>query len=848
MGQYVAGIVIWEKMVSTTIRLLFILILIFAGSIQASAEKRVALIIGNTNYEHVPRLINPENDANDLAKEFTRIGFQVTTELNLSKDAMEKALANFSDRANGADFAAIFFAGHGMEMDKKNYLIPIDARLATDTRVRFETVALEDVTGALEGVKGIKMVMLDACRNNPFAPSMTITRATRRIGRGFSRVEPVSGSIVSFAAREGTIAEDGEGRNSPYTKALIEQLRVPGLDIRILFAKVRDAVLSATGNRQQPFHYASLPGTEIRLFGNSQQGSSEVFNKNSVLEEWKSIQNSNNIDVLNAFVQAHNNTRFALYAKARVESIRQKLKLKTTIGPPDADGVKQLAVPLVVDSELIRNIQQSLNELGYKAGLPDGKNGPNTHKAIRAYQKQNNLVVTGVINQALFTLLNQTEINKKTSAYDPIGNSLRTLKNYYPVTRDFRVAKLKENLREKKITKNQCTDAIGSAFEQSLIAVPPRPNKPTGIEFSQISSLMNRANTALLLGYNNKALALMESVEDALPSAWGYSRGGVSFYLAGYYHFIGLDREAKKALSRGRRDFGPSPRKHFSSRVKPYHEAHNSVGLALNARMRGDFRNSEKHFQAALKYMDKARANGQIANYSSKSFLQWEISKDIAKQGRIEDGEALVLKTLAEENSYRPKLIHALLLSQLSEFRFSLGQYEDAAWLTRKAIDIYLSKCARNTSIYLNLAYLTLAKSLVANQRWDEALRIFERVDRSASDQFLTRISNLSISATADKTIALLYLGDFNGAFELIDQVTRTQNLANKGIISRELKLLKSSIGIMQKHYNPEFSNLLDGIVAKLPNVKQKIDLARRLSQLLRVWESKGIEFVSTRN
>ena len=240
-------------------------VLVAAHAAVAFAGQRVALIIGNSEYSHTGRLPNPVNDAADIAASFERLGFEVRLERDLSFSAMRRALGAFSRQAVGAEMAVIFFAGHGMEVNKQNYLIPTDAELSTDLSISYEAIPLELVTEAVSTAKGLKLVMLDACRNNPFAAQMEMTSATRSIGRGLARVEPVAGTLVSFAAKEGTVASDGRGRNSPYTKALLAHLEQPGLEINFLFRRVRDAVMDRTSNQQQPFTYGSLPGSEIYL-------------------------------------------------------------------------------------------------------------------------------------------------------------------------------------------------------------------------------------------------------------------------------------------------------------------------------------------------------------------------------------------------------------------------------------------------------------------------------------------------------------------------------------------------------------------------------------------------------
>ena len=190
----------------------------------AMADKRVAMVIGNSDYRSVANLPNPVNDAADVTTVLKRLGFAVTTAFDMTSQEMRDALRDFGHDANGADMALVYFAGHGLEISKQNYLIPVDAKLRTDLDVYYEAVPLDLVMAAVSGSKGLRLVLLDACRNNPFAATMKSTSPSRSIGRGLSRIEPGRGTLVSYAAKEGTTADDGQGRNSPYTKALLAHL------------------------------------------------------------------------------------------------------------------------------------------------------------------------------------------------------------------------------------------------------------------------------------------------------------------------------------------------------------------------------------------------------------------------------------------------------------------------------------------------------------------------------------------------------------------------------------------------------------------------------------------------
>src|SRR5436190_17191294 len=232
----------------------------------AFAEKRVAVVLGNSAYQNVARLPNPVNDGAVIAATLKNASFDVVEERHdLTAAETRRALRDFADRARDADVAVIYYAGHGIEVDGTNYLIPVDATLETDTDVLDETFALERVLVAAEPAKQLRLVILDACRDNPFSKSMKRTLGSRAVTRGLAKVEPSSpNTMIAFAAKAGSTASDGD-KNSPFAKALVDHLTKPGLDLRKAFGFVRDDVLKATNNGQEPFTYGSLGGNDVSL-------------------------------------------------------------------------------------------------------------------------------------------------------------------------------------------------------------------------------------------------------------------------------------------------------------------------------------------------------------------------------------------------------------------------------------------------------------------------------------------------------------------------------------------------------------------------------------------------------
>jgi uncharacterized caspase-like protein len=233
----------------------------------AFAQKRVALVLANSAYQNAVPLANPVNDGPVVASTLKDAGFDVVDyRRDLPAAETRRALREFADRARDADIAVVYYAGHGIEVDGSNYLIPVDARLERDTDVYDEAFSLDRILIAVEPVRKLRLVILDACRDNPFAKSMKRTVASRAIGQGLAKVEPTSPNVlIAYSAKAGSTAADGDGKNSPFTIALSKHLTTPGLDVRRAFGFVRDDVLKSTGNRQEPFVYGSLGGEDMPL-------------------------------------------------------------------------------------------------------------------------------------------------------------------------------------------------------------------------------------------------------------------------------------------------------------------------------------------------------------------------------------------------------------------------------------------------------------------------------------------------------------------------------------------------------------------------------------------------------
>jgi tetratricopeptide (TPR) repeat protein len=232
-----------------------------------NAGRRIALVIGNGAYKNVHALDNPPRDARLIAGSLKDLGFQSVTVANdLTRDKFFETLKTFASDAEKADWAVIYYAGHGFEIGGVNYLVPVDAKLAVDKDAEKEAVALEQVIAAVGGARKLRLVMLDACRDNPFAANMQHTIELKLVDKGFSDIEPSAGFMIVYAAKHGETALDGEGADSPFATAVARDVKEPHVEVRKLFDIVRDDVWAATKHSQQPFTYGSPAGREDFYF------------------------------------------------------------------------------------------------------------------------------------------------------------------------------------------------------------------------------------------------------------------------------------------------------------------------------------------------------------------------------------------------------------------------------------------------------------------------------------------------------------------------------------------------------------------------------------------------------
>jgi uncharacterized caspase-like protein len=356
------------------------LILAFSVGI-ARAEKRVALVIGNGAYKNAPVLMNPKNDAQDIGKSLRDLGFFTIIATDLDRNGMNDVLDRFSRAVGGAEIALVYYSGHGMQFAGKNYLLPVEARLENAEDVnRFRLMPVDDVFDVLQGAQGARIVILDACRNNPVEDDIkrrmaSIPGASRDayLTRGLSRVS-ANGLIVAYATQANDVASDGSGRNSPFASALLHNLDKPGLDVRQMFFNVQDEVDRVTAGKQRPELSISLvgqyklkPETETSAANKEATASAPV---DPAAQAWAVIRDTTSQAVIEDFVRQFGTSIYGSMARARLEELKKSQLAMTSF-----------------NQELGRSLQLELKRVGCYQGTVNGEFGDATRDALRNFAK-----------------------------------------------------------------------------------------------------------------------------------------------------------------------------------------------------------------------------------------------------------------------------------------------------------------------------------------------------------------------------------------------------------------------------------------------------------------------------
>ncbi len=325
----------------TTLVALCLAVVVMLAPQSAAADRRVALVIGNSNYKQVPTLDNPANDAADLAAKLGAIGFDVLRGTDLDYAGMRDIIRRFGDKLNGADVALMFYAGHGLQVAGKNYLVPVDARISNQSDVDLATIDLDVILRAMEADQRTNIVFLDACRDNPFAQKLAANMGTRSasVGRGLAQAQAGVGTLIAYSTQPGNVALDGQGRNSPFTSALLKTIDTPGLSLGDTMIAVRNDVLQATNGQQVPWDHSSLTGQFYFVPPAPGQGGPGDAQAKLEIAFWNSIKDSKNPQLFDAYLKRYPNGTFADIAK--IDRDQFKVATARPIDEPGAVGADQ---------------------------------------------------------------------------------------------------------------------------------------------------------------------------------------------------------------------------------------------------------------------------------------------------------------------------------------------------------------------------------------------------------------------------------------------------------------------------------------------------------------------------
>ena len=407
----------------------------------AKADRRVAFVVGNGTYKNVAALPNPPIDAKSMAGVLRNIGFEVVEGTNLTRDRMTERLLEFGKKAQGADVALFFYAGHGIAIGGTNYLLPIDADIKSEMDVKLGAAINIDLTlDQTMGDAKVKLVFLDACRDNPFAAKIKSNSATRSVAvqTGLAEMKSGEGTLIAFATGPGQTALDGqEGSNSPFTRALLANIATPGIEIQQAMTKVRAQVNEETNKGQLPWGHTNLIGTVFLnpaaapaaaaagsvpapLAVAATSGGSDVE-----LEFWRSIRDSNKPEELNAYLTNYPNGQFKSLALARIASLQDgpstaTRNLTTGIDPAtfNAEANQTTEDQIGLDKGQRRDVQRRLTGLGFDTKV-SGKFDESTRSVITRWQAARGYPKSGYLNKLQHkALLTELVATTQTSSSD----------------------------------------------------------------------------------------------------------------------------------------------------------------------------------------------------------------------------------------------------------------------------------------------------------------------------------------------------------------------------------------------------------------------------------------------
>jgi uncharacterized caspase-like protein len=313
---------------------ILVVLLLALAPAGAQAEKRVALVIGNSAYRNAPALPNPHDDAAAIADALQKLGFSVQSGFDLGRAATEQMLRAFGDTLGDADVALFYYAGHGLQVDTRNYIVPVDAMLATENDLPFEAVDLTLVLSLMERRPRINLVFLDACRDNPLAQNLARSMGASRsmaVSRGLAIAESGIGTLLVYATQPGNVALDGSGAHSPFTQGLLDYIATPDIEVRQMLTRVRAEVLQATGGKQVPWDHSSLTGDFFFVpRGLAVAAPPEAPAADRELAFWESVKDSHDAADFQAYLGQYPGGTFAALARNRLAALQSQATVAPT--------------------------------------------------------------------------------------------------------------------------------------------------------------------------------------------------------------------------------------------------------------------------------------------------------------------------------------------------------------------------------------------------------------------------------------------------------------------------------------------------------------------------------------
>ena len=418
--------------------------LLFSGE-AALADKRVAFVVGNGAYKNVLQLPNPPMDAKIMASTLRNVGFDVVEGYNLTRDKMTEKLLDFGHKAEGADIAVFYYAGHGIAMGGTNYLLPVDADLKTEADVKLgDTINVDTTLDETMRDAKVKLVFLDACRDNPFAAKMRGIKLSRglTVDSGLAAMNTGQGTLIAFATSPGQAALDGDkGTNSPFTRALVANITQPGVEIQQAMTRVRAQVDDETAKHQMPWGHTDLTGSVYLNPVSAPADSAKIDSTKAdvptstttvaapasdmELEFWRSVKDSNKIEELNAYVTNYPNGAFKPLALARIAKLQTGDASNPTrnLSADSAGNDDQIAEDQIgLDKGQRRDVQRRLTRLGFDVHV-NGKFDDETRNVIKRWQAARNFPTTGYLTKEQHTALVSENLAARAPSEDDYSSS-----------------------------------------------------------------------------------------------------------------------------------------------------------------------------------------------------------------------------------------------------------------------------------------------------------------------------------------------------------------------------------------------------------------------------------------